>query len=127
MDEKIKEMLSKKIWAVAGSTHNKEKYAYKVYNKLKESGYRVYSINPSLQDVDGDKSYGELNALPEKIEVISMVINPVKGKKIIEDAIKSGIGYIWFQPGAETEELIQLAEGSGIKVVYDRCVIVEAR
>lgn len=125
MDNLIRKMLSLKTWAVVGSTHNREKYAYKVYMKLKNNNYKVYSINPYLINVDGDISYKTLADLPEKVDCISMVINPIQGKKIIEDALAGGIKYVWFQPGAETEELIKLAQDGGMNVVYNRCVLVE--
>lgn len=125
MEQIIERMLSLKNWAVAGSTHNHDKFAHKIYLKLKQMNYNVYSLNPGGFEVDGDKSYKTMADLPSVPDVIDMVINPVKGKEIIKDAIKNGIRYIWFQPGAESEELIKMAQDSGINVVYDRCVLVE--
>lgn len=125
MDDIIKEMLSLRTWAVAGATHNPDKYANKIFHRLKSHNYNVYSLNPSGVDVDGEKSYKFLSELPERPDVISMVINHIRGKDIIKDAINSNIKYIWFQPGAETNELIDMARNAGIAVVYNRCVLVE--
>jgi len=125
MEDNIQRMLSLKSWVVAGSTHNPDKFAHKIYKKLKSMKYAVYSLNPSGLDADGDKSYKILSSLPIKPEVISMVINPVKGREIIGDAAILGIKYIWFQPGADTLELVNMAETAGINVVYNRCVLVE--
>jgi predicted CoA-binding protein len=125
MDGTIEKMLSLKNWAVAGSTHNAEKFAHKIYKRLKAMEYNVFSLNPGGQDVDGDASYKTLNELPVKPDVIDMVINPVKGREIIADAVNMGIRYIWFQPGAETEELIKIAQDSNINTVFNRCVLVE--
>lgn len=125
MEDTIQRMLSLKNWAVAGSTHNIDKYAYKIYKKLKSMEYSVYSLNPTGLNTDGDESYKTLSSIPIKPEVISMVINPVKGREIIVDAALLGIKYIWFQPGADTLELVNMAEAAGINVVYNRCVLVE--
>ncbi len=38
-----KKLLEKKIWAVAGANQNPEKYGNKIYKRLKERGYEVYS------------------------------------------------------------------------------------
>lgn len=125
MEKNIENMLSLKNWAVAGSTHNPDKFANKIYNKLKSMGYNVFSINPGGQDVDGDVSYKSLTDLPLKPDVIDMVINPIAGRKIIADAINVGVRNIWFQPGAENEELIKMAESAGLRVIHNRCVLVE--
>lgn len=125
MDELINKMLSLKVWCVAGSTHDHNKFAYKVYKLLKSRGYKVYSLNLAGHDVDGDKSYKNLLDLPEKPDVISMVINPIKGLDIVRDAAELGIKYMWFQPGADTEELVGMAGTSGIDVISNRCVLVE--
>lgn len=125
MDTLTEKMLSCKVWCVAGSTHDPQKFANMIYKKLKGRDYDVFSLNPSGRDADDDKSYKILAELPVKPDVINMVINPVKGREIISDAIDLGIKYIWFQPGAESEELIRMAEISEIEVVHNRCVLVE--
>lgn len=121
----IKDFQEKSIWAVVGSVHNKEKYAYKIYNFLKKKGYRVYAVDPKGEMVDEDKSYKTLSELPEKPDAVDMVINPVKGREYIEEAKILNIDYIWFQPGAESEELIKLSDSYGMNVIYNRCVMVD--
>ncbi|TDT47631.1 CoA-binding protein [Fonticella tunisiensis] len=121
----IQDFKDKKVWAVVGSVHNREKFAYKIYNFLKAKGYRVYAVDPSGKDVDGDKSYVSLSSLPEKPEAVDMVIHPAKGGSFVDEAKHLGINYIWFQPGAESEELIEKAGSYGMKVVHHKCVMVE--
>lgn len=121
----VEEFRNKKVWAVVGGVHNKEKFAYKIYNVLKNKGYEVYPVDPSEEEVDGEKTYPSLNDLPVKPEAIDMVINPVKGMKYIEEAKDLGIEYIWFQPGAEGEEIIKRSEEYGMKVIQNKCVMVE--
>lgn len=116
---------SKKVWAVVGNVHAREKFAYKIYNFLKNKGYKVYPIDPYGIDVDGDKSYTSLLDLPEVPEAVDMVINPVKGEEYIDEAEKLSIKYIWFQPGAESKEIVERAQGYGMEVLYDHCVMVD--
>ncbi|SKA96402.1 hypothetical protein SAMN05443428_1213 [Caloramator quimbayensis] len=121
----ISEFKSKKIWAVVGSIHNKEKFAYKIYKFLQEKGYIVYPVDPSGKSIDGKKSYTSLLELPEIPDAVDMVINPVKGVEYINQIKQLEIKYLWFQPGAESMELIERASSSGINVVYNKCVLVE--
>lgn len=119
------EFKNKKIWAVVGSCHNPEKYAYKIYCHLKKKGLQVYAVDPTGKSVDGEPSYKTIEELPVIPEAVDMVINPVKGAEYLEEAIRLGISHIWFQPGAESPELIQRAQSSNMNVVYNACVMVD--
>jgi predicted CoA-binding protein len=77
--------------------------------------------------VDGDKSFKTLSELPEKPEAIDMVINPIKGEAYVVEANNLGVKYIWFQPGAESKELIEKSSSYGMNVVYNDCVMVKFR
>ena len=119
-----KEMLEKKVWAVIGATPNVEKFGYKIYKKLKNRGYEVYAVNPNYDEVEGDKCYHDLAALPVKPECVDMVVSPAVSKKFLDEIEKAGIQYVWFQPGTFDEDTIDLAENKGLKIVYYDCVLV---
>ena len=126
MNEKnnlVQSMLKNKVWGVVGATDNKEKFGYKVYKKLKTKGYTVYPINPKLNTVDGDKCYPDISLLPEKPQVINMVVSPKVGIEIINQALKLGIDSFWLQPGTYDEELMDLIEKNRLNAVQ-ACVIV---
>lgn len=121
-----KEMLVKKIWAVVGANQNPEKYGNMIYKKLKLRGYTVYAVNPMYEEVDGDKCYKDLSALPIIPEVINMVVAPERGKVILQEAAKLNIKYIWFQPGTTNDEILELAEKLGL-ISVQACVLVATR
>lgn len=116
------EMLKHRTWAVVGASTDKEKFGYKLYKKLKDHGYKVYPVNPGYDTIEGDKCYHSLSELPEKPEVIDMVVNPRIGKKVIEEAERLGIKNIWLQPGTYNDEIIQILEQKGMQYVKD-CVL----
>ncbi|MDF2986375.1 MAG: putative CoA-binding protein [Eubacterium sp.] len=119
-------MLEKKIWAVVGANQDQSKYGNMIYRKLKSKGYEVYPVNPMYQEVEGDKCYKDLSALPVVPEVINMVVSPKRGRPIIEEAARLGIKYIWLQPGTYDEELLKQVESLGLQQVQ-ACVLVAAR
>ncbi len=43
----------------------------------------------------------------------------------LNEAIELGIKYIWFQPGAFNEDIIERAEAANVNIVYHACVLVE--
>ena len=119
----VQEMLKQKVWAVVGASIHSDKYGYKLYKKLKDFGYRVYPVNPGYDMVDGDKCYQNLSDLPERPDVIDMVVNPRIGHDIIEEAASLEIPYIWLQPGTHDPAIIQQLEEKGITYVKN-CVLV---
>ncbi|MGF7429199.1 CoA-binding protein [Thermoanaerobacterium thermosaccharolyticum] len=121
----VEEALKRKVWAVVGATDRKNKFGYKIYKNLKLEGYTVYPVNPNYQTVDGDQCYESLSKLPVVPEVVDMVVSPKIGDAFVEEASKLGVDIIWFQPGAESDELIEKANNLGLNVVYNTCVMME--
>jgi len=125
MEQIIQEMLNEKKWAVVGAHPKPEKYGYKIFKKLLAHDYQATAINPVYDMIDGHKTYGSLRDLEDKPTCVNVVVNPERAKKVVEEVIDLGIEYIWFQPGAFNEEVIDMAEAGGLKVVYHACVLVE--
>ena len=121
----IKEsMLEKKIWAVIGANNDPDKFGNIIYRRLKCEGYTVYPVNPMYDNVEGDKCYPNLISLPQKPEVLDMVVSPKRGKAFIEEAAQLGIKDIWLQPGTYDQELLTLIKEKQL-VALQACVLVE--
>jgi predicted CoA-binding protein len=121
----VEDAMKKKVWAVVGALPRETKYGFQIYKTLKLNGYTAYPVNPKFEEVDGDKCYDSLSSLPVVPEVVDMVVPPTRGEKYIEEAAKLGVEFIWFQPGSESEELIEKAKNLGLKVIHNTCVMLE--
>ena len=122
----VEEALEKKVWAIVGATENREKYGYKILNRLKQLGYKVYPVNPNYDTIQGEKCYPDLLSLPEVPDVVNMVVAPKHGMKVVEEAGELKIKYLWLQPGTVSEELLRLADEKGIQTIQ-ACVLVKGR
>ena len=69
----IQQALDQKVWAVIGATHKTEKFGYKIYKCLKDHGYEVYPVNPNVAEIDGNKCYPSLSALPVVPAVVDLL------------------------------------------------------
>ncbi len=125
MDDIIKKFLAQKNIAVVGSFRSKEKVAYKIFLQLKEKGYNVFPVNPSISELEGVKVYGSVLEISEKVDAIALVTPPEATERIVEECKKKGIKYVWMQPGAESENAIKFCEHNNIKVIHDSCLMVE--
>lgn len=117
------EYLEYKNWVVVGDVLNRLKYAYKILNSLKEAGFNVVGLNPSVVN---DEIYNSLKDIPYKIEVLNLCINPKKGIKIIKEAHELKIEKVLLQPGAESPEILNYCKKNGIQAI-EGCTLVELR
>ena len=120
------EMFKKEVWAVIGITDKTERFGYKIPKLLKEKNYKVYGVNPKLDELEGIKVYKNLSQVPEKIDVINMIVNPKFAKIYLEEAKELGIKNVFFQPGSYQEETIEYAKELGFNIVTD-CVYASLR
>lgn len=125
MENTIKAMLDMKKWAVVGAHPKPDKFGNKIYNKLVKFGYDVTPVNPVYDTVEGVKTVKSLMDVEGEIECINVVVSPKRAIQVVKDAVELGIKYIWFQPGAFDETVIDLAENAGLEVVFHACVLVE--
>lgn len=95
-----------------------------VFKKFKEKGYNVFVINFLYDEIEDDKVYKILLDLNQKIDCVSMVVVLERGKIYIEQVVKIGVKYVWFQLGVESDEFVELCEKNSIVLIYNVCVLV---
>ena len=127
-DKVLKEkMMDSKIWAVVGVTKKKERYGYKIWKILKEHDYKVYGVSPNYDEIEGDKLYKTISDLPEKVDVVDMVVSPKIGMEILDKIKEAGIRYVFFQPGTYNDEIIKKAKELELEYLTDDCVYATLR
>jgi len=135
--EQIREILQNyRTIAVVGLSQDPHKDSHRVAAYLKTHGYRIIPVNPSAQEVLGEKSYPTLLDIPEEIQKTIEVVDVFRRSEdvppIVEQAIslKKKLGHpfvVWMQLGIANEEAAQAARRAGLVVVMDRCLMVEHR
>ena len=124
MQDLVKDFLKQKRFAVAGSFRNESKYAYRILKTLKEKGYEVYPVNPSLGEVDGLTCYPSVKDIPDSVDVVDIVTPPQITEKIVGECKEKGITKVWIQPGAENKTIIEFCKDNNIKVIYNLCIMM---
>jgi len=128
MEDLIQKFLDKRnVFAVVGASRNPEKYGHQVFKDLMKAGYKVYPINPNADEILGVKCYPSLKDLPEKPDVVDLVVPPQITEKVIRECKELGIRMIWMQPGSESEDAIKFCKENGMDVVHGVCVMIERR
>lgn len=115
------------IYAVVGATLNPEKYGYRVLKDLSGAGYKIVGVNPHYQEIEGIKVYPSLQSVPQKPEIVIFVVSPPVGLKMLDEVAELGINKVWFQPGAESQEIRARVRALGLQAVADGSCIMAAR
>ncbi|MBU0693585.1 MAG: CoA-binding protein [Candidatus Omnitrophica bacterium] len=127
MENLVKDFLRQKNFAVVGSFRNESKYAFRILRILKEKGYKVYPVNPRLDEVDGLKCYKSVSDIPFSIDAVDVVTPQEVTERIVKECKEKGINRIWLQPGAESEKAIEFCKQNGIDVIHSLCVMMKSR
>ncbi|MFL7870855.1 MAG: CoA-binding protein [Anaerolineales bacterium] len=115
-------LLSTKTIASVGLSSNAEKVSYGIGQYLQGQGYHVIPVNPTADEILGEKSYPDLESIPEKVDVVQVFRRPEDVPPIVESAIKIGAKVVWMQEGIVNEEAAQMAREAGLQVVMDACM-----
>ena len=124
-DDDIRKIYSLKNIAVVGMSKNPDKAAHYVPKYLHEHGYNIIPVNPTATEILGKKCYSSLLDIPVEIDIVDVFRPSDQVKSVIEESIKMKPKVIWLQEGIHNPEAEAIAQKSGIKVVYNRCMLAE--
>ena len=123
----IHDLLHAKTIAVVGLSANPEKPSFYVPSYLQSLGHRILPVNPSIDQVLGEKAYASLSDLPVRPDLVNVFRLPRFIPAIVDEMIELKLPAIWVQQGILAPEAAARAEAHGIRVVMDRCLMVESR
>ncbi len=128
----IQALLQSRTIAVIGLSDDPTKPSHYVSAYMQRHGHRILPINPSLETVLGEKSYPSLSALPETPDLVNVFRLPRFIPAIVDEMIalygsKPNPPGLWLQQGITHPEAATKAETHRIRVVMDRCLMVESR
>lgn len=119
--------LSDPLVAVVGATDTPGKFGGRIYRDLKTKGYRVVAVNPGRETVDGDPSFKSLSDLPERPDIVNIVVPPSRTMRVLDAAAEIDDVAVWIQPGAADNAVRDKVVELGIPALIDACIMIEAR
>ena len=116
-----------KTIAVVGLSPDPSRDSHGVARYLQLHGYRIVPVNPTATELLGETSYASLGDIPFPVDVVDVFRRSDAVPAIAEEAVQIGAKSLWLQLGVISQEGAETAERAGLRVVMDRCIMVEHR
>jgi predicted CoA-binding protein len=128
LPEPVAEFLRGKCIAVAGVSRQPGQPANAVYRKLRASGYQVFAVNPNADEVEGTRSYPDLDSIPEPIDGVVVATHPDVSVDVVRQCAEHGVDRVWFHrsfgEGSVSEEAIRECEARGVRCIVGGCPLM---
>ena len=127
-NDNIKVILKKiETIAIVGASDKPERDSFKVMQFLIERGYKVFPINPNLQNkiILNQKCLSSLNMVDKKIDMVDIFRQKNAVMEITKEAIDIGAKVLWTQLNVVDYEAAEIAKKAGLKVIMNRCPKIE--
>jgi uncharacterized protein len=112
-----------KVVAVVGASSDRNKFGNKAVRAFRAEGYTVVPVNPNEPEVEGLKTYASVVDVPQAIDMATVYVPPEIGINLLADFERKHIPEIWFNPGAESDELLAEARRRKLNIIA-ACSIV---
>ena len=126
MNQAINDFINGKRIAVVGVSRNAKKFGNAIYTELKQRGYQVFAVNPSINEIASEPCYPNLKALQGKIDGVLVCVPSSKGETVLREAAELGLHNVWLQQGADSPKLIKLGSELGLNMVSRKCILMYA-
>jgi uncharacterized protein len=112
--------------AVVGLSKDRHKDSQFVARYLQNAGIKIIPVNPTADEILGEKVYKSVKEIPFPVDVIDVFLKPDLIPTFIEDAISVNPKAIWLQLGTgKQEEAKRKSEEAGIPLFENRCIKVD--
>lgn len=127
-DAAIRDILSQsRVIAVVGHSDKPDRTSYQIAQFLRQGGYIVFPVNPSVAEIDGQRSYSSLLDVPEPIDIVNVFRRSEYLSGVVDEAISAQAKTVWAQLGVQDEAAADKADAAGLNLIMDACIKIEYR
>jgi predicted CoA-binding protein len=123
--EAAEDFLAQRRIAVAGVSRDPKQPANLIYRRLRDTGHKVFAVNPNADMVEGDRCYEAVTSLPGNVDGVVIVTTPEVAEEVILDCVGAGVPRVWLHrglgPGSASQSAIALCREHGVDVIPGGC------
>jgi predicted CoA-binding protein len=102
--------------------------AHYVAAHMQRAGYEIIPVPtyfPDIEEILGQPVFRTVAAIGRPVDMVNVFRRPSDIPPHVDDILAAKPKYVWFQLGIRNDEAAQRLAEAGIKVVQDRCLMVE--
>jgi len=126
--ESVAAFLRGRRLAVAGVSRQRSQAANAVFRRLKQSGYTVFPINPNASQVEGERSFPNVSAVPGPLDGVVIATAPRVAIDIVRQCGEHGVPRVWFHrsfgEGSVSDDAVRSCESLGIDCIVGGCPLM---
>ncbi|MCL4511030.1 MAG: CoA-binding protein [Bacteroidetes bacterium] len=127
-DKQLAEILNgAKTIAVVGASPDLNRDSNRIMEYLIKVGYDVIPVNPNYEKIFDKKCFPTVTNIGRPIDIVDVFRRSEFADEVAKDAVAAKAKVIWMQLGVLNEGAAKFAIQNGLKVVMDRCIMVEHR
>ena len=116
-----------KTIAVVGASPDEDRDSHRIMKYLLHLGYEVFPVNPKYEEVLGQKCYPTVTSIGKQIDIVDVFRRSEFLAEVARDAVDAKADVLWMQLGVINESAARYASDRGIRVVMNRCIMVDHR
>ncbi|MDH5508525.1 MAG: CoA-binding protein [Anaerolineae bacterium] len=125
-DNKLRQLLSNAhTIAVVGHSDKPHRTSYRIAQFLRNAGYQVFPVNPTVDEIDGFKAFPNLAAIPVPLDIVNVFRRAQHLAAVVQEALAVQAGSVWGQLGVTDPVAAQIAQQAALDIVMDLCIMVE--
>ena len=104
--------------------------AFYVSKYMQDAGYEIIPVPvyfPDVTEILGKKVYRTLADIPHEVDMVNVFRRSQDIPPHVDDIIAKRPKSVWFQLGIVNDDAAERLAETGIKVVQDKCLMVEHR
>src|ERR1044071_3150535 len=131
--DQVRELLSQtKTIAVLGikTEEQADQPAFYVPKYMQSAGFKIIPVPvyyPSVTAILGEDVYRRVNDIPEDVDMVNVFRRPQDIPSHLDDLLAKKPKSVWMQLGISHQVVAEALAKAGIKVVQDRCLMVDHR
>jgi predicted CoA-binding protein len=97
---------------------------------MQRAGYKIIPVPvyyPEVTEILGERVYRQLTDIPGDVDMVNIFRRPVDIPAHVSDILTKKPKSVWMQLGISHDEVARELAEAGIKVVQDRCLMVDHR
>jgi len=124
--EEIAEILQKaKRIAVVGLSNNPDRTSYMVAKAMKDAGYEIVPVNPTIEEWEGIQAVKSLKDIEGHVDIVNVFRRSEHLPEVAREFVQIDADVFWAQLGVVHEDVYEFLKEKGYTVVMDRCIKVE--